>query len=239
MGGPHGRNRLTCQSSLVSSLGMSTPAAFFRLEGVLVHRPAAVAAGWLAANDQRLRGRVTRLAGVAAAAPFSLGLGDAATGARLAWMGLRGMSEDRIEVLGEEYWATWLEEGLRPAGVDLVNRARKEGFAVVLLSDHIEPIARHAARAVKADHLIANRPELRNGRATGRLVDPVVARFGGRPLRAFAADHDLDLTASRAYGSAAADQVLLSALPWPCAVYPDRGLRRVARDLDWPVVEGA
>jgi len=218
---------------------MPTPAAFFRLEGVLVQRPPALAAGWLAANAQHVRGRVSRLASVAAAAPFSLGLGDAATGSRLTWMGLRGMSEDRLEVLGEEYWATWLAEGLRPAGVDLVQRAKKEGFAVVLLSDHIAPIARHALQAVKADHLIANRPELRNGRATGRLVDPVVARFGGRPLRDFAAANDLDLSAARAYGSTAADQVLLSALPWPCAVYPDRGLRRVARDLDWPVVEGA
>jgi phosphoserine phosphatase len=218
---------------------MPRPAAFFRLEGVLLSRPPQLAAGWLAANDQRLRGRVGRLGALAAATPFALGLGDVGTGARLTWMGLRGLSEDRIEVLGEEYWATWLADHLRPTGVDLVERARREGLAVVLLSDHIEPIARHAAKALKADHLLANRPELRNGRATGRLVDPVVAHFGGRPLRDFAAQHDLDLAASRAYGSAASDQVLLSALPWPCAVHPDRVLRRVARELDWPVVEAS
>ena len=34
------------------------------------------------------------------------------------------------------------------------------------------------------------------------------------------------------------DQLLLSAIGLPCAVHPDRQLRRVARDLDWPVVEG-
>ena len=218
---------------------MSRPAAFFRLEGVLVPRPAALAAGWMAANAQHLSGRFGRLSAVAAAAPFSLGLGDPAVGARLSWMALRDMSEDRIEVLSEEYWETWLADHVRPAGTDLVQRARRDGFAVVLVADHIEPIARHAAAAIGADAVVANRLELRSGRATGRLLDPVTARFGGRPLSTFAAERGYDLSASRAYGSAAADQVLLSSTPWPCAVHPDRGLRRVARDLDWPVVEGA
>jgi phosphoserine phosphatase len=174
---------------------------------------------------------------VAASAPFALGLGDPAVGARLAWMGLRGTTEDRLEVLGEEYWATHLEGTLRAAGVDLVNQAKKDGRVVVLVSDHLEPIARHAQRELGAHLLVANRMELRDGKATGRLIDPVVARFGGRPLRDFAAEHDLDLDGARAYGAASADQVLLATIPWPCAVHPDRGLRRVAKDLDWPIVE--
>lgn len=215
------------------------PAAFFRLEGVLLSRPTPLAAGWMAANAQHVRGRLGRLGAVAASAPFALGLGDAVTGARVTWMALRGLSDDRLRVLGEEYWATWLADHLRPAGVDLIARARRDGHAIVLISDHIEPIATHAAQALKADHLVANRLEMRNDRATGRLLDPVVAHFGGRPLRDFAERHDLDLAASRAYGSTASDQVLLAALPWPCAVHPDRALRRVARDLDWPVVEAS
>jgi phosphoserine phosphatase len=218
---------------------MTRPVAFFRLEGVLVARPAALAAGWFATNAQHLSGRLARFGAVAASAPFNLGVGDPALGARLAWMGLREMSDDRVEVLGEEYWAIWLAEHLLPAGVDLLARARRDGFATVLVADHIEPIARHAAAELKVDHLVANRVEMRNGRCTGRLLDPVVARFGGRPLRDFTAAHQLDLSQARAYGSAAADQVLLSSAPWPCAVHPDRGLRRVARDLDWPIVEGA
>ena len=218
---------------------MTRPAAFFRLEGVLVTRPAGLAAAWLAANAQHLRGRLGRLSTVVASAPFQLGFGDPAVGARLAWMGLRGMSEDRLEVLGEEYWETTLADTLRAAGVGLVNQARKDGHAIVLVADHIEPIARHAAKAIGADHLVANRMELRDGEATGRLLSPVTARFGGRPLRDFVDAQGLDLSSSRAYGSSSADQVLLAAIPWPCAVHPDRGLRRVATDLDWPVVENA
>ena len=42
---------------------------------------------------------------------------------------------------------------------------------------------------------------------------------------------------SWAYGASAADSLLLSAIGQPCAVNPDRQLRRLAKDHDWPVVE--
>ena len=214
-------------------------AALFRLEGALVPRPAALAAAFLAANAQHVGQRALRLGAVALAAPFALGLGDAATGHRLAWAALRGTSEDRLRVLGEEYAEAHLIPALRPIAVDLVEQARRDGCLLVLVSDHVEPIVRPVAAHLRIDTVVANRLELRNGSATGRLEDPVVTRFGGERLRELAAEHGIDLGRSRAYGALAEDQVLLSAIGLPCAVHPDRALRRVARDLDWPVVEGA
>ncbi len=161
-----------------------------------------------------------------------------AVGNRLAWSSLRGMSADRVAILGEEYASEHLLGNLRPVGVDLLERARREGLTIVLVSDQIAEVVAPVAEHLRARHLVCNRLEWRNDRATGRLVDPIVTRFGGAALRDFAASHDLDLAASRAYGATSADQVLLSAVQLPCAVFPDRGLRRVAIDLDWPVVEG-
>lgn len=214
------------------------PAALFRLEGALVARPPALAAAWLAANAQHVGQRAIRLGAVALSAPFALGLGDAATGHRLAWAALRGTTEDRLRVLGEEYAETRLIPALRPIAVDLVEQARRDGCVLVLVSDHVDVIVRPVAAHLRIDTVVANRLELRNGHATGRLEDPVVTRFGGERLRELASTLDLDLLRSRAYGATAEDQVLLSAIGLPCAVFPDRALRRVARDLDWPVVEG-
>ncbi|MEZ5397921.1 MAG: haloacid dehalogenase-like hydrolase [Bryobacterales bacterium] len=213
-------------------------AAFFRLEGAVVPTPAVLAAGWLAANAQHVGQRALRLGAVALTAPFALGVGDPSTGARLAWAALRGTSEDRLRVLGEEYALAHLVPRIRPVALDLVERARRDGCAIVVVSDHPEQVVTPVAEHLRADAVVANRLELRNGRATGRLCDPVVARFGGQPLRRWAVDHGVDLARSRAYGGAAEDQVLLSTIGLPCAVHPDRTLRRVARDLDWPVVEG-
>lgn len=214
------------------------PAAFFRFEGVLVTRPATLAAAWLAANAQHLTQRAVRLGAVALSAPFALGLGDAAVGQRVAWSALRGMSQDRIAVLGEEYAQTHLLDHLRPVGVDLLERARRSGHQIVIVSDLIEEVVAPIAEHLRAHHVVCNHLEMRNDKATGRLAGAVVTRFGGRQLRTFAEEHGLDLTESCAYGASGDDQVLLSAVELPCAVHPDRILRRVAADLDWPVVEG-
>lgn len=213
-------------------------AAFFRAEGVLLSRPTNLAAAWLAANAQHLGQRAARLGAVALSAPFALGLGDSSVGHRVAWAALRGMSADRIAVLGEEYAATYLLDTLRPAGVDLLERSRREGCSIVLVSDLISEIVEPLRTAIRADHVVCNHLEYRNHRATGRLLDPIVTRFGGQVLRAFADEHGIDLATSRAYGASSDDQVLLASVPLPCAVFPDRGLRRIALDLDWPVVEG-
>lgn len=217
---------------------MTRAAAFFRLEGALVPRGSQLAAAWLAANAQGLSERALRLSAVALSAPFALGVGDSAIGARLAWSALRGTSRDRLTVLGQEYAETWLIPSLRPSGLDLVERARRDGLVVVLLSDHVREIAAPVAEHLRADNLLCNHLEMRDASATGRLEDPVLSRFGGPLLRQWAAREGVDLASSRAYGASADDAVLLSAIGWPCALSPDRGLRRMARDLSWPVVEG-
>ena len=78
---------------------------------------------------------------------------------------------------------------------------------------------------------------MRKGRATGRLADPIVAAWtGGSWLRDYASEHGLELSRCAACGHSADDGVLLSGVGRPVAVNPDQGLRRMARDLDWPVV---
>lgn len=214
----------------------SNTAAFFRVEGTLTSRSTVMAAGWLAANSQELTHRFTRLGAVALSAPFAFA-GDPTLATRMAWLGLRGMSEDRLIVLGEEYWATYLKDALLPVGLDLLQRAKRDGRRIVLISDNLHEVVAPLAEQVNADHVFCNRMELRNNVATGRLREPVISRIGGSRLRDFADERGLDLHASCGYGASSSDSMMLSAVGMPCAVHPDRGLRRIARDLDWPVVE--
>lgn len=213
----------------------SRPAAFFRVEGAITRMGATRCAAWFAAQSQEFSSRLARLGAVALSAPASLT--DATTGTRMAWMGMRGLSEDRLVVLGEEYGVEVLLPSIRPVAKDLMARARREGQVVVWVSDHLESVVRPVADALKVDVLLANRAEVRNGRCTGALLEPVVGRVGGVLLKDLARQHDLDLQHSAAYGAREADIALLSSVALPCAVHPDRGLRSAARDLDWPVVE--
>ena len=215
-------------------------AAFFRVEGTLTDRPALVAAAWLAANAQGLGERVARLGNVALAAPLKLAgeLQTGSTATKMTWMGLRGMSEDRLLTLCEDYVDHYIQDDILKVGRDLVVEARKQDRRIVLISDNIDFIVQPLANILGADDLICNSLEMRNQKATGRLREPVIGgNVAGQWARAFAKEHAIDLDLSFAYGARASDSLLLSAIGQPCVVNPDRQLRRLARDHQWPVVE--
>lgn len=216
-------------------------AAFFRVEGIVLDRGVLAASAYIAANAKKFGERALRLGLVALAAPVHglLGQTDRALAHRLVHLAFRGMSEDRVSVLAEEYAEDILKDKILDQGQELMKRARAEGHRVVLLSDGIAPIMEPLARHLKHhDELVCNRLEFRDGEATGKLLDPIVGgAAGGRWLQRYAAEHGLDLAHSSAYGSHGPDMLLLSAVGRPCAVNPDFVLRRSAKDADWPVVE--
>jgi phosphoserine phosphatase len=210
-------------------------AAFFRVEGTLTSRPTLATPAWLAANSQALSDRLLRFGSMAVAAPFSLR--DSSTAQKLAWSSLRGMSEYRLRILGEEYFEEWLRPKLSRVTKDLISRASDDGDRVILLSDNIDVVMKPLAAHLGIEDLVCNHLEVRNEHATGRLADPAItSHFAGQWARDWAADRDIDLMQSSAYGSSGADSTLLSAIGRPCIVHPDRQLRQIARDLDWPVV---
>lgn len=218
-----------------------TPAAFFRVEGALTRPALLPAPAFFTLNGQQLAPRLTRFGGAALATGLKLAgpFKDQQVVHRLAWMGLRGMSDDRLAVLGAEYYAEHVLPHLKPVGLELLEDARRQGYRVVLLSDLLDVIVAPLREHLRADELVCNRMEMQRGRATGRLLDPIIgATLSGQWARAFAAERHLDLATSRAYGAQAGDSLLLSAIGRPCAVDPDWRLRRLARDNDWPIVQG-
>ena len=215
-------------------------AAFFRVEGTLIAPPAIAAAAWLAANAHGFGQRIARLGNLALATPLAIAgeLTAGKTASRITWMGIRGMSDDRIALLGEEYFEEHLAGRASTLGRELLTRAKTESRRIVFVSDHIDVMMRPLAEELGADDLICNRLEIRNGRATGRLEEPVVGGgIAGQLARAFAVEHEIDLEDSWAYGARSSDALLLSAIGHPCAVNPDWQLRRLARDHHWPVVD--
>ncbi len=216
-------------------------AAFFRAEGVILSRGVMASSAYLAGNAQRLGERALRLGFVALTAPVHglLGQNDRTLATRLANLAFRNMTEDRIAELSEEYARDILADSVLDQGRELLKRARKQGHRIVLLSDNLESILRPLCTGLELiDDLVCNRLEYRDGRATGKLLDPVVGGHGsGRWIRDYADQHDIDLQTSLAYGAHGPDLLMLSAVGNPCAVNPDYTLRRSAREADWPIVE--
>lgn len=219
----------------------SATAAFFRVEGTLVGRGALSLAAYCAANQARLGDRVMRLGQLAVAAPVYalLGQSDRVLANRLAYLPLRGMSEDRLAVLAEEYFEQILKERVLKGGLELIKTARAAGHRVVLISDTLEPVVAALVKHLRhVDDFVCNRLELRDGLVTGKLLAPVV---GGHDSDAYARDYardrGLDLARSVAYGAHGPDLLLLSTVGSRCAVNPDFTLRRAAQQAAWPVLD--
>ena len=97
---------------------------------------------------------------------------------RLLHLLLRGISRDRLELLGEEYFHYIMKPFLRKEGVECLKRHLHAGERVVLLSQGLEQIMRPLARHLGVPELLANRLDFRDGAATGRLLEPVIRPRG-------------------------------------------------------------
>lgn len=96
---------------------------------------------------------------------------------------LSGVTRDRLDLLGEEYFEYVLKKQLKPEGVERLRQcvAAKGAENVVLVSQGLDHVMRPLARFLGVSRLVSNRLEFRDGLATGRLLDPVI-----RPRSPFA-----------------------------------------------------
>jgi alcohol-forming fatty acyl-CoA reductase len=94
---------------------------------------------------------------------------------------LRGVTRDRLDLLGEEYFLYKLKPRLKERGIRKVQELAAAGADVVLVSQGLDHVMRPLAEHLGVKALVANRLEFRDGTATGRLLEPVI-----RPRGAFA-----------------------------------------------------
>src|SRR4030095_8147963 len=87
---------------------------------------------------------------------------------------LRGVSQDRLDLLGEEYFEYFLKPHLKREGVERLKGCLERGESVVLVSQGLDHVMRPLAARLGVDRLISNRLEFRDGLATGRLRSPVI-----------------------------------------------------------------
>ena len=91
---------------------------------------------------------------------------------------LRGVSRDRLDLLGEEYFKYKLQPNLKPDGVRQLEALRNSGAEVVLVSQGLDHVMRPLARHLGVKWLVVNRMEFRDGMATGRLLEPIIRPRG-------------------------------------------------------------
>jgi len=148
-----------------------------------------------------------------------------------------GISEDRLRVLADDAFDSVLRRAVFPSAKDLVSRCRDEGHDVVLVSGALDFLMKRLADHLGATHVIANRLEIKDNFATGRLLRPVVAGpEKARLVREHAREHGHDLDECFAYSDSYSDVPMLSVVGHPACVNPDTKLKQLAQAYSWPIV---
>ncbi len=151
---------------------------FWRVEGSLVALGAVRPVAYFTWNSHTFAGRWARRGGALALAlvrPF-LYASNRVFATRVLHTLLSGVTRDRLDSLGEEYFEYVLKKHLKPEGVERLRAciAEKGAENVVLVSQGLDHVMRPLAQYLGVSRLVSNRLEFRNGVATGRLLDPVI-----------------------------------------------------------------
>jgi long-chain acyl-CoA synthetase len=153
---------------------------YWRVEGSLLNLSTIQPVAFFTSNAQTFLQRTLRWTSVALLAVLRpiLYAFNRVFATRVVHSVLRGVSRDRLDLLGEEYFQYKLRPNLKEEGVQQLKAAIDSGADVVLVTQGLDHIMRPLAKHFGINWLIANRLEFRDGIATGRLVDPVIRPRG-------------------------------------------------------------
>jgi long-chain acyl-CoA synthetase len=153
---------------------------YWRVEGSLLELGALRPVLFFTWNSRSYAERWARRAGMAGMAlvrPFTYAA-SRTFATRFLHTLLRGVSRDRLDLLGEEYFQYVLKPQMRREAVEKLTEAARRGERVVLVSQLLDHILKPLAKHFGVESILANRLEFRDGIATGRLLDAVVRPRG-------------------------------------------------------------
>jgi HAD superfamily hydrolase (TIGR01490 family) len=214
--------------------------AMFDIDGTLIHTHVGHAYGYYAMNEGSIKGILSRTAAAAASVPLfaALNLVDRKIFNEFFYRFYAGLTEDRLLTLAEDMFEDVIEPAIFAQAKDLIDEARRAGCKIVLVTGALDFTMRPLARHLGADDLIANRMQFVGGKATGKVIPPIIEGANkANVIREYCETKHLSLMQSHAYSDSASDYAMLTIVGRPTAVNPDLRLRSLARSYNWPILD--
>ncbi|NTW39340.1 MAG: HAD-IB family hydrolase, partial [Cellulomonadaceae bacterium] len=118
----------------------------------------------------------------------------------------------------------------------LIDEHHAAGHDVVIVSASGSEIVGPIAALLGADHVVATRMEIVDGRYTGEIAFYAYGENKAIAIRELAEQQGYDLAASSAYSDSITDVPMLESVGAASVVNPDRALRRIAEERGWDVL---
>jgi HAD superfamily hydrolase (TIGR01490 family) len=120
--------------------------------------------------------------------------------------------------------------------VSLIEEHHAAGRDVIIVStsgaEMVEPIG----AMLGADHVVATRMEVAEGKYTGKIRFYAYAENKAKAINDLARKRGYDLANCYAYSDSVTDVTMLESVGHAFAVNPDKELRRIAKEKGWPVL---
>lgn len=132
-----------------------------------------------------------------------------------------------------------LEEVISPLiyaeALELIHDHRQAGRLICIVSSSPEEIVEPLAQMLRVDRWIATRPKVVDGIYTGDLDFYAYGPYKVEAMRDLADELNIELDRSFAYSDSITDLPMLECVGNPIAINPDRELRKIAVERNWPV----
>lgn len=158
--------------------------------------------------------------------------GLAASGAQ----GVEGVKESEFIKMGEEVYQKHLADQIYPESRALVMAHLAKGHTVAIISAatpyQVEPIARDLG----IKHVMCTRMEVKNGKFTGKMIEPACWGEGkSHAAKELCKKHNLDLKDCYFYTDSYEDLPLLEIVGHPRPMNADTKLSALAFQNNWPI----
>ena len=120
--------------------------------------------------------------------------------------------------------------------VALLEEHRSAGRDLVIVSASGAEVVEPIGSMLGVDRVVATRLEIVDGHYTGEIEYYAYAEEKARAIAALAESEGYDLAECFGYSDSITDVHMLEVVGHPFAVNPDKELRRVATERDWPVL---
>ena len=117
--------------------------------------------------------------------------------------------------------------------VELIAEHKAAGRDIVIISSSGDEVVRPIGEMLGADHVIATRMVVEDGKYTGEIEFYAYGENKAAGLRSLAAERGYDLADCYAYSDSITDAPMLAAVGHPAAVNGDKALRKLAAENAW------
>jgi len=149
---------------------------------------------------------------------------------------VQGKNTFKIEKLLNDFFDKEVKDKIFPAARTIIERHRREGRKIILISNTIQPIVNLISKYLKVESGFGTKLEEKDGFYTGNIIDGIM--YGERKakfLKNLIGKSKFDFDNSYAYSDHYSDLPVLEMVKNPVVVNPDKKLAKIAIKNNWSI----